>query len=227
MIKTERMIAIQKYVMAAVVVGALIALGVLVPCAFAAEPSEQSGQTGSGNTSLVLHLQSTGEYGGTGSSGSAANPDLNGDGLGDNLAFTVPTRIDFMVSPSGVLTGPAPEAIYIENESVYNVHVSSLCVSALNGWNIVEDALLSHARNSIDITLGPVDDPLNAASYLAKSNVLHPSAWSMGPRTNEGASDRVELAFSGHINNAIHSLLNETAFGQIEWYVTPGLGEGV
>lgn len=191
--------------------------------AFAEEPLGQSGQTGSGNTSLVLHLQHTGEYGGTKATGTEANPDLDGDGLGDNLAFTVPTRIDFIATSDGTLTGPNADVVYIENESTYSVHVSSLKVSALNRWNIVEDVRESSLENSVDFLVGPSEDKLNGAVYLQKTDVAHPQQWNMGPRKNDETSDRVQLEFTGHINNVTFDLSQEVAFGQIEWYVTPGV----
>lgn len=181
-----------------------------------------AGQTGSGQSSLVLRLQSSGESGGTAAEGDLVNPDLDGDGLGDNLAFTVPTRIDFTVMPDGTLVGPSPELVYIENESVYSVHVSSLRVSPLNGWNIVSDATNSTERNCVDLTAGPTGDALSIASYLSKSAVMNPAEWNMASRTSADVSDRVQLSFAGHVGNVSQDVTREIAFGQIEWFVTPG-----
>ncbi len=202
---------------------ALAVLEVTALCMAAPAYAEvAAGQTGSGQSSLVLKLQSSGESGGTAATGDLANPDLDGDGLGDNLAFTVPTRIDFTVMPDGTLVGPSPELVYIENESVYDVHVSSLRVSPLNGWSIVADATASAERNCVDLKVGPAGDALSIASYLSKAAVLNPAEWNMASRTNADASDRVQLSFAGHVGNVSQDVTREIAFGQIEWFVTPG-----
>lgn len=198
--------------------GAVAATSAAVPAAFAE-------QTGSGETSLVLHLAASGEYGGSDATGEFANPDADGDGLGDNLAFTVPTRVDFSVASDGTLTGPSPAAVYLENESQYPVHVSSMAIQSLAPWTLVADATVSPTANSLSLNVGPHADRLSAVDYLAKSPVSKPSAWNMAARASEGTADRVELEFSGAIANTGLDLVEEVAFGKINWYVTPGVGK--
>lgn len=201
---------------------AVVIAAAALPSVGVAVAVADEGQTGSGETSLVVHLAETGEYGGTNASGSAANPDNDGDGLGDNLAFTVPIRIDFAASANGELIGPSPSAVYIENESRYSVHVSAMDVDARTDWAIVANALDCQTANAIDLSIGPASDMLDAASYLDKTSVSAPAAWNMTAKASTGVSDRVELSTAGHINNVTAPIADGATFGQIRWYVTPG-----
>ena len=74
----------------------------------------------------------------------------------------------------------------------------------------------------MDLKVGPAGDALSIASYLSKAAVLNPAEWNMASRTNADASDRVQLSFAGHVGNVSQDVTREIAFGQIEWFVTPG-----
>lgn len=199
----------------------LLAVGALVGAASIMPATANAAQTGSGNTSLTIQLDSRAnrELGGT---ADASNPDANGDGLGDNLAFTVPVEINFTANAAGALTGPSAEATYLENESVMQMYVSSVRVGAADGWNIVKDAARSNDTNAISVDFGPAQDTLHAADYLSKSPVGDATKWQMASAAGEGTSDRVQIESSGAVKNLDKQINEKTAFGTIAWYVMPG-----
>ena len=160
----------------------LIAAGALVASMAAMAPATAlADQTGTGQTDVYVQINDS-ERGGTEYDSDTSpyyNPDEDGDGLGDNLAFTVPVEIDFVADSHGVLTGPSAEATYIENESAFAIHGSSLDVDAVNGWNIVADASAASAANSIDFQAGPSADMQDAYAHLEKADMTDKTQWNM------------------------------------------------
>lgn len=207
----------------ALAVAALLASVACAPSAWAEGGGIAEGQTGSGETSLVLRLNDMRERGGVGAAGEYENPDADGDGLGDILAFTVPIRLDFAVLANGQLVGPSGEACYVKNESRYPVRVSALDIDEKNGWHIVADADASFESNAIDLQLGPSADMLDAVDYLEKNDVGKPGEWNMAAKAPSGTQDRIELVASGNVGNITANVNGDMAFGQIHWYMTPGV----
>ena len=199
----------------------LLAAGAIIGAAGIMPATAQAAQTGSGSTSLTIQLDPNAnrELGGTVDSN---NPDANNDGLGDNLAFTVPVEMNFTANAAGVLTGPSAEATYIENASVMQMYVSSVCVGATDGWNIVGDAAHSDSTNAISVDFGPAQDTLHAADYLSKAPVGDATKWQMAAAASEGVADRVQISSAGVVKNLNKQINDKTAFGTIAWYVMPG-----
>lgn len=210
--------------LAVVPAGVLALSTAMAPMALAQDASVGE-QTGSGTTEVTVQLVNEGdEHSGT---DDPTNPDDDGDGLGDNIAFTVPTSINFVANASGKLTGPSLAATYIENESAFAIHGSSLLVEVESGWNIVSDATSSDAANAIDFQVGPKTDMLDAANYLTKKAVKDPTKWNMtSKKTGEGeTSDRVQLKTSGDIANIDKNVKQKAKVATLRWYVTPGVAE--
>lgn len=192
--------------------------------AFAADNSASTGaQDGSGKTKFQMILKNTAEKGGFAATGDYANPDGNGDGLGDNLAFTVPSTINFVVSADGTLTGPTNACI--ENASAFAAHVSSMKVNPSSGWTFVEDASASDVENAVELHVGSSGDSLNAVDYVGvKSDMANPVSWNMtaDDLTAGSGTDAKTLSFAGKVAHVTHDLTELTEFGETEWYVTPG-----
>ena len=201
-------------VAALIAAGALAASCVGAPVALASEVSPSAGaQTGTGTTDVTIQLrQGSGEVGGAGSEG---NPDSNNDGYGDNIAFSVPTSINFVVNANGSLSGPTNAQI--QNHSKFAIHGSSLQVSAANGWNIVADASAASQANAIDFQIGPANDMLDAYGHLTKAAVTAPAEWNMV--ANSGT---VALSSAGDVNNVSANIAQETQVATLHWYVAPG-----
>ena len=133
----------------------------------------------------------------------------------DNLQITVPTSINLVARADGTLIGPSNAAI--ENHSTVGVHISSVDVDEQAPFKIVADAAASSSSNSIDIQFGPATDQLNAASYLAKTDVTDPSRWSMTAEGSSAAS--LGLQVGGHISNITEDITAQSKFGTIKWYL--------
>lgn len=189
-------------------------------------------QTGSGQTDLTMIMRNTGEYGGTaepeknadGSDNPLYNPDSDGDGLGDNLAFTVPSSINYVVNADGSLIAPSEGVAYIENKSAFATHVSSMDVDPVAGFNFVADAEQSDANNSVDLQVGPAVDMLQASEYLEKKDVNDAIKWGMDAKGAADAS-KVLLKSDGDVSHITKDITEQTKFGTIKWYVTPGAAE--
>ena len=198
-------------------VTALIATGALAcammpAAAFAVEPSVGA-QTGTGSTDVTVILNHSGEVGGN---TDPNNPDgSDGDDYGDNVAFSVPSEINFVANAAGVLTGPSNAEI--QNHSTFSIHTSSLDVDANGDWNVVETAGSSSETNAVEFHVGPATDKLNAYDYLTKSAVSTPSAWNMAANTG-----KVSMSANGQLNNVSSDISTKTKVATMKWYVTPG-----
>lgn len=207
---------------------AIIASGALVVSTMGMPMTALATQTGSGATDVTITF-ADGEFGGTeitDPDDPAYNPDTDGDGKGDNIAFTVPTAINFTTNASGVLTGPSAASTYIENESVFSIHVSSVDVDPESNWNVVESAADANEANAIDFQFGPKGDKLNAYDYLTKASVHDVSKWSMTSAKSaaDAVSDRVQLVTSGNINNVSDSsMTGKEKVATIHTYVSRNL----
>lgn len=209
----------------AVVMAGLMGMGGAPMAALAQQAGlntpDAGGQTGTGRTDLTMVMERTAEAGGT--EDTANNPDADGDGLGDNIAFTVPSAINYVVKADGTLVGPATGAAYMENRSAFKIHVSSADVDPESGWSFVADASASTAANSVDLQVGPAADMLQASEYLTKRAVGDASEWNMAAEDgSEGGADRLGMSTEGNVANVAADVTQRTKFGEIHWYVTPG-----
>lgn len=151
------------------------------------------------------------------------NPDANNDGLGDNIAFTVPASINFVAAADGTLTGPDATVTFIENASSFAIHASAFRTATANGWTIVDkDAASVSAANAIDFQFGPAADVLDAYDYTTKSAVHTAGAWNMAAKASSGTADRVGMGTSGHIHNVSDNIVTQRKVAEIHTYVTPG-----
>ena len=211
------------------VMAGLLAVGMAVSplapaVALATNSASVGDQTDSGRTDLTMILKDTDEHGGTAepqylddgtTPNPLYNPDNNDDGLGDNLAFTVPTAINYVVDANGTMTGPTNATI--QNRSVMGINVSSVDVDEETPFKIVSDATASTDANSVDLQFGPAADKLNAADYLTKTDVNDASKWKMGAA---GAADaNLGIETGGHVSHVVQDITQQSKFGTIKWYL--------
>lgn len=200
--------------------GAIAATGGLVMAcatpAFAATASVDA-SSGVGTTDLKVRLADPAEHGGYGYD--EGNPKHGDDDWGSNLAFQVPTAINYVAKADGTLIGPTTATI--DNLSAFGVHVSSMGVQAEGSWSIVRDASAASTENAVDVVIGPAADQLNLVDHLTgHPAVKDASEWNMSAAG--GSTDALPLVTSGHIANVSEALNEGSTFGQIKWYLTPG-----
>lgn len=214
----------------------LMSLGALAPAAaFAVEPSvtQRNGttQTGTGSTDVTVQYKAADQMD-IGGTEDPNNPDNNNDGLGDNVAFTVPVSINFVADAAGKLTGPSNAAAYIENESAFSIHASAFKTDTANGWTIVQDDTATDTQNAVDFQFGPEATKagnIDAFDYQTKTKIADVEAdapyvedWNMAPKAAEGTADRVQLNTSGDIHNVTQDITQQTKVAQFHTYVTAG-----
>ena len=238
---------------AAAVMAGLMLVGGVAPAGIAiadevqpsvGKPTDQNGnhQTGTGVTDVTVQYRQVGEdIGGT---EDPNNPDETGggpngdqpDGLGDNIAFTVPTAINFVADAQGKLTGPSASAAYIENESTFSIHASAFRTEAKDGWTIVNDDTTVTAADAVDFQFGPEASKAgNADAYdyqaTAPNKVKIASVtedapyvadWNMAPKASEGVADRVQLTTTGDIHNVSKDITQRTKMAEIHTFITAG-----
>lgn len=163
----------------AILAGLLTASMMAPVVALAANTASAGGQTGTGKTDLTMILEhdATEEFAGTEIT-DPTDPRYNPDGddnddpeMGDNLAFSVPSSINYVVKADGTMTGPDAASAMVQNHSNFQVHVSSVAVNENNGFTIVADATNSGVANAVDLTFGPAGNQLNAYNYLNKNYI--------------------------------------------------------
>lgn len=213
----------------AAVLAGLLACSTAVPALATTDRSASAGaQTGSGVTEVtVISNVGDNELSGPGVT-PLDNPAINPDdptSPGRNIAFTVPSSINFVADAAGNLTGPSADVTYIENESVFAIHATSFDVDAENGWTIIEDGTTAVADNSADFQFGPEGDSLDAHDYLDKTDVAHPEEWNMGPAVaGTAVTDRVQMSSSGQLQRVTKDISETSQIAIIKTYVKAGVG---
>lgn len=210
------------------------------------------GPTGSGETELNVMFESIGEYGGTeellvipAPSGTdpadlvdAAgdpnpngeyilnphyNPDNDGDGYGDNLQFTVPASINYVVRADGDLVGPTN--VYVDNLSAFQVHVNSLDVDAEPSFAIVSNVDdVAGMANVVDLKIGPAAGQLDVSKFLERKPIVDISKWNMAAENADAATDELTMVTAGHVRNIAEDITKTTKFGEIHWRLRAGGG---
>lgn len=206
-------------VVALVSAGALAASMAAMPAlAFADNSASAGSQVGTGTTALNMITADDGS---------------EHDASSENLAFTFPSALNYVIAANGTLTGPqadfsTPRAV-IDNNSNFGIHVSSVDVDATSGWNFVNSAGYANASNdnTVQLSIGPAGDQIEAADYLTNwdastnHNNLH-KQWNMEANGAANHGDMVGLGSSGQAKNITANITSNVQFGTINWYVKAG-----
>ena len=196
--------------------GALVASALVMPTVALADnaPSQVgSGSNGSGTTTLnVITADDGPEH----------------DETDDNVAFTFPSAINYVIKADGSLIGPSGDVTYIGSSSVFPIHVSSVKTVESDGWSFVTDiADAGSTANCVELNLGPdaagaQADSINAAEFKNKTAgadnmpAAKSSAWSMD------VGGKVELSSQGSMANLSQDVSSPSRFGTMQWFVRAG-----
>lgn len=193
---------------ALILAGMMVASTMQPVIALAADNNVSVGaQVGTGKTNLTMVTQ--------------ANPNDEYSQTGDNIAFTVPSSINYVVAADGTLTGPTADATKITNGSNFPIHVSSAQVTAESGWSLVTAAnyASSNADNAVKLSLGPSGGEIDIATYTSKTDIsaAHAGDWSMA-----AMNGTVGLGSTGAVKNVQKDITTANKFAEIQWYVKSG-----
>ena len=103
---------------------------------------------------------------------------------GDNLSFSVPTKIPFVAKADGTMLAPSADTLRIQNKSVFPIHVVNMAVTEQSPFKLVADVTVGTAANAFQFTV----NGLQAAESVDTSAI---SAWNMGYATS--ANDTISL----------------------------------
>lgn len=92
---------------------------------------------------------------------------------GDNLSFTVPTKIPFVAKADGTMLTASAENLQIQNKSVFPIHVVNMAVTEETPFKLVADVKVGTDANAFQFTVNGLKA---AASVDTSAN----TAWNMG-----------------------------------------------
>lgn len=176
-----------------------IMAGLLATTPAAALAADAGGQTGTGQTDMVMTIEDQNEHGGTEDPTNPPIDPTNPNSPGANLSFTVPAVMNYVVRADGSLIGPTGDTAHVTNLSTFATHVSSLDVDPETPFSIVRDVSAADGQNVVDLTVGPQNDQLQAVDYLSKQAVNDPTQWNMTAANGQSQSDELPVLSSGHV----------------------------
>ena len=99
------------------------------------------------------------------------NPDLDGDGFGDNLSFSTPSSVNAVMKSDGTLKFPSNAQII--NLCDYDVQVSSIQVEPGNSWALISDISASaNTRNLMELNISMDNgSKMSASNCQSKTSV--------------------------------------------------------
>ena len=149
--------------------------------------------------------------------GDPQNQDANGDGYGDNIAFSVPSSVTVCIRPDGTMVTPTNAEI--RNHSDFAIRVSSVRISAVSPYSLVTDVMASSVPNSVSIRFGARGSSalLDATGYASKASLPTAAEW------NVPANASLEIRFDGRTGNLTQDVTQGARdFAIIDWYVRAG-----
>lgn len=214
----------------AAVTSTALALAVAMPSvAFAATNTPSTtGRDTDGTTDLEIMLASTDE---------ATSSD-------ENIAFSVPARIDFAMNGSGDILGPSliGRAAYIENDSSYPIYLSAVKFTPEEGWTPMPNTADAEAVAAFDTSqtnifglnaqIGSQSANTMLTNCLDRTALLYDASSSnngnpykmQGHAINDvisSTSYKIFTGFNGKAYNVNKDLTTSAKLGTIQWYVSP------
>lgn len=103
---------------------------------------------------------------------------------GDNLSFSVPTKIPFVAKADGTMLVASAENLQIQNKSVFPIHVVKMAVAEQPPFKLVADVNTGTDANAFQFTV-------NGLQADASVDTSVNAAWNMGYANS--ANDKISL----------------------------------
>lgn len=92
---------------------------------------------------------------------------------GDNLSFSVPTKIPFVAKADGTMLAPSADTLQIQNKSVFPIHVVNMTVTEQSPFKLVADVTTGTDANAFQFRV-------NGLQAVASVDTRDDVAWNMG-----------------------------------------------
>lgn len=136
---------------------------------------------------------------------------------GDNLSFSVPTKIPFVAKADGTMLAPSADTLQIQNKSVFPIHVVNMVVTEQSPFKLVADVTVGTAANAFQFTV----NGLQAAESVDTSAL---AAWNMGYATS--ANDTISLDITNaKIARVTADISTPQKAATITWTVASGAAQ--
>lgn len=136
---------------------------------------------------------------------------------GDNLSFSVPTKIPFVAKADGTMLNASAEKLQIQNKSVFPIHVVNMTVTAQSPFKLVADVATGTDANAFQFTINDT----KAASF---ANTSADVAWNMGYAGS--STDKISLDITdAKIARVTTDITTPKQAATITWTVASGAAQ--
>ena len=136
---------------------------------------------------------------------------------GDNLSFSVPTKIPFVAKADGTMLVASAEKLQIKNKSVFPIHVVNMTVTEQSPFKLVTDVTTGTDANAFQFTINGT----KAAPSVKTSNNV---AWNMGHAGSE--TDTIPLVITdAKIARVTTDITTPQKAAIITWTVASGAAQ--
>ncbi|MEF9841316.1 MAG: hypothetical protein RR955_02745 [Raoultibacter sp.] len=122
----------------------------------------------------------------------------------EQVDVTVPTTMAMAIKADGTFITPDAANTKIINNSIFDIHVSSIKATTSGTYQLVTQTTFQGATqpDSLWLSMTPsAGTPLQLGDYTTASAPTTPANWNMTKASKDGSSDEISLASAGAIKN--------------------------
>ncbi len=136
---------------------------------------------------------------------------------GDNLSFSVPTKIPFVAKADGTMLVASAENLQIQNKSVFPIHVVNMAVTEQSPFKLVANVATGTDANAFQFTI-------NGTKAAPSVNTSDDVAWNMGHAGSE--TDTISLVTTdAEIARVTTDITTPKKAAAITWTVASGAAQ--
>ena len=140
------------------------------------------------------------------------------------IEWTAPTQIPFAASADGTLVGPSADALQIQNESVFPIHLTKISVAAESGWNVVSDVTAdTSVTDAVSFSVGAGSTTVSASDALSGKDVSTSTDFNMSAKDVSGSAINIDT--SGNLARSTKDLSTAQKAATVSWTVAVGIAE--